>query len=180
MGVIDVTTTARPLDRRRGKADAAGAAAAKAATAVTDIDRQLETIANLTEQQRQARRRAVEEAERLKRSLKAAGKRRAELVKDRKKAVARAERARARAAAAESKYDKEVLADLVRREKEKDRTAATPVRELEAAPERNPEVRAHRAPAKSAGPEPEQPGEATKTSRRTAARKTAKAARLIR
>ena len=152
MGVIDVTTTARPLDRRRGKADAAGAAAAKAATAVTDIDRQLETIANLTEQQRQARYRVVEEAERLKRSLKAAGKRRAELVKDRKKAVAKAERARARAAAAESKYDKEVLADLVRREKEKDRTAATPVRELEAAPERTPEARADRGPAR--GPVP--------------------------
>ncbi|GAA3351080.1 hypothetical protein GCM10020358_79480 [Amorphoplanes nipponensis] len=166
MGVIAVTTTARPLDRRRDKAGAADAAATRAEAAVSDIDHQLETIAHLTEQQRQALHRAAEERDRLKRSLKAAAKRRAELAKERKKAVAKAARARTRAKAAESKYDREVLADLVRREKEKDRAGST----------------AARAPRRSAAadPPPEQPDEGTQTARRTAARKTAKAARLIR
>jgi hypothetical protein len=160
-----VTTTARPLDRRRDKAGRTGAAAAAAQAAVTDIDHQLKTVASLAEQQEQALHRAVEEAARLKRSLKAAGKRRTELVKERKKAVARAERARAKAADAEAKYDKELLADLVRREKEKDRAEVSEPAGGDPAP---------------ADPAPEQPDEATRTARRTAARKTAKAARLIR
>jgi chromosome segregation ATPase len=154
------------LDRRRAKAGSANAAAAKAQDAVTDIDRQLETVANLVTEQEQALRRAVQEADRLKRSLKAASKRRTELDKERRKAVAKADRAREQAAAAEAKYDKEVLADLVRREKEKDRAAApssdTP------------------PPKKASAPAPEQPAESTQTAKRTAARKTAKAARLIR
>ena len=164
-----MTTTAPPLDRRRAKAAETSAAAEKARTAVTDIDRQLETVGNLTTEQEQALRQAVQEAARLKRSLKAAGKRRAELVKERKKAVAKADRARDRAEAAETKYDKEVLADLVRREKEKDRATAK-----DKAPASAP-----RRPA-AATPAPEQPAEATQNTRRTAARKTAKAARLIR
>ncbi|MGW4940714.1 hypothetical protein ACWEOZ_03880 [Actinoplanes sp. NPDC004185] len=193
MGVIDVTTTARPLDRRRDKAGTANAAAAAADAAVTDIDRQLETLSSLTEQQQGALRRAAEEAERLKRSLKAAGKRRAELAKERKKAVAKAEQARAKADLAEAKYDKEVLAELVRREKEKDRATAQPAagKELEAAPERAPAVPSSSRPAAdapsarsprraAADPPPEKPDEATQSARRTAARKTAKAARLIR
>jgi chromosome segregation ATPase len=121
MGVIVVTTTAKPLDRRRDKAGATGAAAEKARAAVTDLDNQLKTIAGLTEEQQLSLRRATDEAARLKRSLKAAGKRRAELTKQRKKAVARAEKAKERARAAEAKYDKELLADMVRREKERDR-----------------------------------------------------------
>jgi chromosome segregation ATPase len=166
MGVMDVTTTARPLDRRRDKAGTASAAAAAADAAVTDIDRQLETLSSLTEQQQGALRRAAEETERLKRSLKAAGKRRAELAKERKKAVAKAEQARAKADLAEAKYDKEVLAELVRREKEKDRAAGAP---------------SARSPRRAAAdPPPEKPDEATQSARRTAARKTAKAARLIR
>jgi hypothetical protein len=166
------------LDRRREKAGSAGAAAAAAQAAVTDIDHQLKTVASLTEQQEQALHRAVEEAARLKRSLKAASKRRTELVQERKKAVVRAERARAKAAAAEAKYDKELLADLVRREKEKDR-AETPEPADETPAEPPARARTSRRPAK-ADPAPEQPDEATQTSRRTAARKTAKAARLIR
>ena len=201
MGVIAVTTTAGPLDRRRDKAGAAGAAATKAQAAVSDLDRQLETLTSLADQQQQAVRRAAEESDRLKRSIKAAGKRRGELVKERKRAVAKAERARARAASAEAKYDKAVLADLVRREKEKDRATATaPGKELQPVPERAPAVPARRSPAKAADgaqadgaaptrasrrsaaadPPAEQPSEATQTSRRTAARKTAKAARIIR
>jgi hypothetical protein len=119
-----VTTTARPLDRRREKAAQAGAAAAQARSAVTDLDHQLDTVRNLAEQQKQRLRQALDETARLKRSIKAAAKRRDELVKQRKKAVAKADQARGKAAVAETKYDKEVLADLVRREKEKNRSAA--------------------------------------------------------
>ncbi len=188
MGVIVVTTTARPLDRRRDKAGAAGAAAAVAEAAVTDIDRQLKTLASLTEQQEQALHRAVDEAARLKRSLKAAAKRRTELAKERKQAVAKAARARAKAADAEAKYDRELLADLVRREKEKDRAgssapASAPAeeqsRDSSAPAEERSRGREGRQPA-AADPAPERPDEATQTARRTAARKTAKAARLIR
>jgi chromosome segregation ATPase len=152
MGVMMVT--AQPLDRRREKAGNANTAADKARAAVRDLDDQLKTIAGLTEQQQQSLRRAQDEVARLKRALKAAAKRRAELVQQRRKAVAKADRAKARAEAAEAKYDKEVLAALVRREKEKDRTAAAP-------------------PPAPADPEPEQPREATTTARKTAARKTA-------
>ena len=171
-----MTTTARPLDRRRDKAGSAGAAAAAARAAVTDVDHQLKTIASLTEQQQQALHRATEEIARLKRALKAAAKRRAELVKERKKAVARAEQAKAKAKAAEAKYDKEVLADLVRREKEKDRAGPS-------APEQSDghgPARGRAARPAKADTAPEQPDEATRTAKRTAARKTAKAARLIR
>ena len=200
-----MSTNPRPLDRRRDKAGAAGAAAAKAEAAVTDIDRQLETVKSLTEQQEQALHRAVEEAERLKRTIKAAGKRRAELDKERRKAVTQAEQARAKADEAEAKYDKEVLADLVRREKEKDRSSSSapaPDEQPDAGqePEPAPAASSRRTPARSsragtaadqparsprkaaaADPPPEQVDEGTQTARRTAARKTAtKAARLIR
>jgi len=167
-----VTTTAPPLDRRRDKAGAAGATAAQTQAAVADIDRQLETLASLTEQQEQALHRTVEETARLKRSLKAAARRRSELAKERKQAAAKAARARVKAANAEAKYDKELLADLVRREKEKDRAGSS-------APAPQPaRGRATRQPA-AADPPSERPDEATQTVRRTAARKTAKAARMI-
>jgi hypothetical protein len=162
------------LDRRRDKAGTAAAAATRAQAAVTDIDRQLETLASLTEQQEQALHRTAEEATRLKRSLKAAAKRRAELTKERRRAVAKADRARGKAASAEAKYDKEVLAELVRREKEKDRAGSSAP-----APEQS-RGRASRRPATTELAAPEHPDEATLTARRTAARKTAKAARLIR
>ena len=150
MGSDAVTTTAKPIDRRREKADAAGTAAGQAQAAVSDIDNQLKTIASLTDQQEQSLRRAQDEAARLKQALKAAAKRKAELVKQRKKAVARAGQAGAKAKAAEAKYDKEVLAEIVRREKEKDRKPA-------------------------ADPAPEKENAATATARGTAARKTAAA-----
>jgi chromosome segregation ATPase len=168
-----VSTSTPTLDRRRVKAASADAAADQAKSAVTDIDHQISTITDLTEQQEQALHRARDEITRLKRSLKAAGKRRAELTRQRKKAAAEAARARAKATAAEAKYDKEVLAELIRREKEKDR-AAQPDRTPDGAP-----AGTRRTPARrgATGPEPEQPSEAATTARRTAARRTAKSAR---
>ena len=120
-----MTATDRTIDRRRDRAGAAGAAADQAAAAVTGIDSQLKTLADLTEHQQQSLRHAVDEAARLKQALKAARKRRTVLLKAREKAEARAEKARSRARGAEERYDKELLAELMRLEKEKDRAAAT-------------------------------------------------------
>lgn len=189
---MTVTATAQPLERRRDKAAAASAAADKAQAAVTDVDNQLKTLAGLTGQQEQSLRRAVDEAARLKRALKAAAKRRAELVKERKKAVAKANRARRKAKAAETKYDQEVLSDLVRREKERDRAAPDAAgSRADPAPERSVTSVARSVAAKvtaaksartqgrapAADPPPERESEATTTARRTAASKTAAAAR---
>jgi chromosome segregation ATPase len=166
-----VTGTAQPIDRRRDRAGAAGAAAGKAQAAVTDIDNQLKTIAGLTEQQQQALRHALDEAARLKRSLKAAEKRKGELLKERRKAVAKAEAAQAKAQAAEAKYDKEILADLVRREKERNRAASADAPAT--SPDDSPAAQAasDRQPAGEAAPEA-----VSSSARNVAARVTAAAA----
>jgi hypothetical protein len=113
-----------PLDRRRDKAAAAASAAEKAQAGVTELDHRLATNGSLTKQQSQALRNALAEANRLKRALKAGAKERDRLAKARKRAVARADKAKARAGSADAKYSTSVLAELVRREKEKDRAAA--------------------------------------------------------
>ncbi|AGZ38903.1 hypothetical protein [Actinoplanes friuliensis] len=176
-----MTSPAQSLDRRRDKASSAGAAADKAQAAVTDIDHQLDTIAGLTQQQKQALRHARDEAERLKRSLAAAAKRQSQLTRQRKKAVAQADKARGKAKAAEAKYDKEVLAELIRREKAASAGPA-PV-PADSAPDGSArEVAAKVTAAKASGarpprrpaadPAPEKPSAATTTARRTAARAT--------
>jgi hypothetical protein len=139
------------LDRRRDQAVAAAGAAEKAQAGVTELDHRLETNANLTRQQSQALRNAVAEANRLKRALKAGTKERDRLTKARKKAVTRAGRAKAKAGSADAKYSRTVLAELVRREKERDRAAAF-------------------------APAPEQPSVTATAATRTAARRTAAAA----
>jgi hypothetical protein len=175
------SSTDRPsaqLDQRRDKASAAADAAEKAQAGVTELDHRLQTNASLTTQQSQALRNALAEAERLKRSLKVAGKERERLTKARKKAVDRAERAKAKARAADDKYSKSVLADLVRREKEKDAGRASAGRppkpatgsaqaDSQAVPDAKPAV---------PDPAPEQPNPAVASAIRTAARKTAAAA----
>jgi chromosome segregation ATPase len=88
------------------------------------LDSRLQTNASLTQQQGQALRNAKAEVNRLMRALKSAAKERDGLAKMLKKATAAAERAKAKAQAAEAKYDKTVLAELVRREKEKDQAEA--------------------------------------------------------
>jgi len=109
------------LDRRRDQASAAATAAKKAQKGVTKLDSQLQTNASATRQQTRALRNAVAEVGQLKRALKTATKERDRLTKARAKAAARADKALATSRAAESKYDRSVLADLVRREKAKDR-----------------------------------------------------------
>jgi chromosome segregation ATPase len=158
------TTTDRPsspLDRRRDQASTTAHAAEKAQAGVTELNNRLQTNTNLTTQQSQALRNAEAEANRLKRSLKAGVKERDRLTKAHKRAVAQADKAKAKAKAADEKYSKAVLADLVRREKQKDAARTT--------------TPATRQPAVSAvpNPEPERPNVSAAAATRTAARKTA-------
>lgn len=168
-----MTTPAKStLDRRREKSAAAHAAAEKARAGVTKLDQRLETNANLTREQTQTLRNIEAEAKRLRRALKNAGKERARLTKERRKAQNRAEKAESRAQAAEAKYDQSVLAEMVKREKERD-AAATAARSTAAKASRGDGGRHTTA----AEPPPERPDAGTTTAVRTAARKTAAAAR---
>jgi hypothetical protein len=119
------TPATSALDNRRAKSSAANAAAEKARAGVTELDHRLQTNANLMEQQAQALRHAESEAKRLKRALKVADTERGRLAKQRAKAAARAAKAQSKAEAAEAKYDQVVLAELVKREKARDRAEAT-------------------------------------------------------
>lgn len=112
------------LDRRREQSSAANAAAEKARSAVTDLANRLQTNADLTRQQTLALRNAEAEAKRLKRSLKTQSRDRQRLEKAHQKAVAKAAKASRRAEDMDDKYSKTVLADMVRREKERDTAAA--------------------------------------------------------
>jgi chromosome segregation ATPase len=162
------------LDSRRDKAAAAASAAEKAQAGVAELENRLQTNATLTTQQTQALRNAEAEAKRLKRSLKLTAKERSRLAAARKKAAARAAKARQKQQAAEAKYDKVVLADIVRREKERDRAQLSPENDL--ASPTAPTRATARTPATVADPPPEQPDAATSMATRTAARKTAAAA----
>ncbi|MCA2214393.1 hypothetical protein [Jidongwangia harbinensis] len=131
------TPATSALDNRRTKSSTANAAAEKARAGVTELDHRLQTNANLIEQQTQALRHAESEAKRLKRALKLADTERARLAKQRAKAAARASKAQAKAEAAEAKYDQVVLAELVKREKARDRAEATAARGTASAPSQN-------------------------------------------
>ena len=157
------------LDSRRDKAAIAASAAEKAQAGVTELDNRLETNAKLATQQTQALRNAEAEANRLKRSLKLAATERSRLTAARKKAAAKADQARRKQRAAEAKYDKVLLADLVRREKERDRAQASQ-------PEIDHVSTTAGTRTTTADPAPEQPNAATSMATRTAARKTAAAA----
>ena len=161
------------LENSREQAATAASAAEQAQAAVTELDNRLETNANLNLQQRQALRNAEAEAARLKRSLKTAAKDKVRLTEARKKAAAKADKAKDKRTAAEAKYDKVVLAELVNREKERDRAQATDPGNTPAAKKITTAV--GRTPAPD--PEPERPDPATATATRTAARRTAARAR---
>jgi len=151
------------LDSRRDKAAAAAAAADKADRGVAELDRQLQANAALARQQKLALRLAKTEAAGLKRSLTGIAKEKTRLTTARKKAAARSKRAMTKRATAEAKYDKALLADMVHREKERDRSQA-----LEEA------VGASHTAVTD--PPPEQPNPAIASAVRTAADRTAAAA----
>jgi chromosome segregation ATPase len=177
------------LDRRREQATSAARAADKAQSGVTELDNRLQTNTSMTRQQKQALRNAEAEVTRIKRSLKAAAKERDQLTRARKKAVAKVDKARIKAEAADAKYEKSVLADMVRREKIKDRAeAARPPAESSSSTELQPVLERSPVPVKTAAAtsvrrgrttrtatadSTERPDPGTTTAKRTAARKTA-------
>jgi hypothetical protein len=116
---------ASKLDRRREKSRIAHEVAERAAAIVAAVDAQLTANAGQTEQDQAALRNARDEVVRLKRALKSADKDRAALRKRRANAGALTARAQVKAQRAEKRYDQEVLADIVRREKDRDRAAAS-------------------------------------------------------
>ena len=169
---MPVTTT--QLDRRRDRSEAASAAVNTARARVTELEHRLQTNAEMTRQQTQALRNAEAEAKRLKRALKTQKRDRERLLKAKTKADAKAKKAERKAATAEDKYDKSVLADMVHREKERDRAAAKgnqsrPVAALPGAVS-DGSAGSHGS-AVSDGPASEPPE--TATARETAARATA-------
>ncbi len=164
------------LHRRRDKAQAAKAAADKARAGVTQLDDQLKANATQTQNVETALQRAQEEVARLKKALKASIKERAKLRSARKRAQDVAGRTQRRAETAEAKYDKIVLAELVRREKDKDRARSTShdVAETPEPKAAEPATAGAPAPVTDA---PERPGGGAMTAIQTAARKTAAVAR---
>jgi hypothetical protein len=121
-----------PLDRSRAKAKHAQQALAEAGRRVNDIDERLERNTAQTSADEKAVAAARDEVKRLKKALKDGEKERQKLVLARKRAIADVEKAEDKARKAEAKYDREVLADLIEREKENDRAtsaaaSATPV-----------------------------------------------------
>jgi len=175
------------LDRRREQATSAASAADKAQSGVTELDNRLQTNTSMTRQQKQALRNAEAEVTRIKWSLKAAAKERDQLTRARKKAVAKVDKARIKAEAADAKYEKSVLADMVRREKIKDRAEAARPPAESSSTELQPVLERSPVPVKTAAAtsrrgrttrtatadSTERPDPGTTTAKRTAARKTA-------
>ena len=154
------------LDSRRDKVTAATTAAEQAEEGVAQLDHRLQANATLAKQQKQVLRNAKAEIARLKLALTGIEQEKAQLTTARKKAVARAKRARNKREKAEAKYDRLLLADIVRREKERHSDQEFAAASSAAGPSRTvvPD------------PPPEQPDPATTTAVRTAARTTATAA----
>lgn len=126
------------LDRRRVKAQTAKDTADRAHARVADLDATLRANEAHAERQQIALRRARDETARLKQELKAAAKERAALTAARKKARDKAAKARDKAANAEARYDQVVLAEIVRREKDRAGVAAAPGKALEPAADKDP------------------------------------------
>jgi chromosome segregation ATPase len=152
------------LDRRREKAKAARATADAAQQRLSGLDDGLAANTAQTRELEIALRRASDEVSRLKKALKASAKKNQQLTASGKKAAASVAKAQQEAYAAESKYDKAVLADMVRRERNRDLAAHEGASTRTASSSAKPTV----------GSSPERPVAAT--TKNTAARKTAAAA----
>lgn len=114
------------LDRRRAKAQQARTAAEAGQAKVAELEGRLRANADQNEQHETALQRALQEASRLKKDLKALAKERAKLRTTRRKARTTAEKRQRKARVAEGKYDQSVLAEMVRREKEADAARSRP------------------------------------------------------
>jgi hypothetical protein len=114
-----------PLDRTRGKADRARQALTEAGQRADDVDERLERVGAQVSADEKALAAALAEVNRLKKALKDGEKERRKLVLARKRAIADVEKAEEKARKAEAKYNREVLADIIEREKEHDRAASS-------------------------------------------------------
>ena len=114
------------LDRRREKLQANKTAARAAIDAVADLDARLDRNSSQTREYEAALQAAVDRVAALKKAIKAAGKQQVQLDSARKDAQRAAAQAQQRAAAAEAKYDRAVLAEIVRREKDHDLSLHSP------------------------------------------------------
>ncbi len=111
------------LDRRRDKMQTAKSRASVAATAMDSLDQQLTANAELHSGQEGDLQATLDRVATLKKSIKVSAKNRQRLLTARKTARRDAATSRQRADTAEAKYDKAVLADMVRREKDHDLSA---------------------------------------------------------
>lgn len=108
------------LDRRREKLQGTRAAAESAIGRIAALDELLETNSTRQREHEAGLQAALDRVATLKKAIKAATKRDSKLLTARKDARRLATRAQQRAATAETKYDRAVLADMVRREKDDD------------------------------------------------------------
>jgi len=114
------TGEARRLERRRDKLRAARATADSAAVQVTRLDAELTATASRIGELEAELAAARDNVAVVKRSIKAVEKQRANLRAERKQARRDQAAARQKADDAERRYDRAMLADMVRREKQQD------------------------------------------------------------
>lgn len=121
-----MTTSTSRLDRRREKLQSTTAAADAADAAVAKIDRRLDAAAGKRRDQEAALQATLDRVAELKKAVKSSVRESGKVRTSRKGALQAAVKARQRAATAETKYDRAVLADMLRREKEQDLSAHSP------------------------------------------------------
>lgn len=115
-----------PLDRRRDKRQLAMTTKDAALADVASLDEQLTTNAGALTGYEADLQATLDRVATVKKTIKATTKDRDRLRTERKKAGKVAAKAEQRATAAEAKYDRAVLADMLRREKDNDLSAHTP------------------------------------------------------
>jgi hypothetical protein len=108
------------LGRRREKLHVTRTAAELATRRVAELDKQLDTNSAAQRENEAALQRALDRVATLKKSIKASRRGSGKLHTARRDARRVAARAQQRAATAEAKYDRAVLAEMVRREKDDD------------------------------------------------------------
>ena len=111
------------VDRRREAVRAARSTVDDAGRRLSRIDDQLAADSAQTQEHETALRRAGDEVRHRKKALKAAARKAGQLAGERRRATAAAAEAQQRARTAEEKFDRAVLADLVRRERDRDLAA---------------------------------------------------------
>ena len=127
--------TSAELARRRSTLRKRQTGAERTGREVAELDKALERNAVRADEQESELRTTLDRVAMLKKTIKAGKKHRDKLRTGRKKAQDRDADARRRASTAEAKYDKAVMADMVRREKQRDLAQHDPRAAVAPAPE---------------------------------------------